>query len=174
VPAGTPVRIRAPGTARVLRQADSVLSPLEEKLDFGEFSARPHVPASGYLSIAPGWRRAHLETARVPILGAVTCNRAFISPLRASLRDVVRRGLAWTVHRNDYGGCYAPRLIPNRVGQSISHHAFGSAIDINVQANPLGGRPHQDPRVVRIFAAHKLTWGGLWLVPDGMHFEGRW
>jgi hypothetical protein len=174
VPSSTPVQILAPGRARALRQAASVLSPLEEKLDFGEFSARPQVPSSGYMTIAPGWRRAHLLTARVPMLGYVTCNRAFLGPLRNALQDVVRQGLASLVHRGDYGGCYAPRLIPDRVGQSISHHAFGSAIDINVSANPLGARPHQDPRLVRIFAAHRLTWGGLWLVPDGMHFEGRW
>jgi hypothetical protein len=174
VPASTPVRIRRPGAARALRQADSVLSPLEQKLDFGEFSVHRPIPSSGWFTVNPGWRNRRLVSTSVPILGTVTCNRALIPRLRAALREVVDDGLAWTVHRNDYGGCYAPRLVDNRVGQAFSHHAYGSALDINVHSNPLGARPHQDARLVRIFARHGLTWGGLWLVPDGMHFEGRW
>jgi hypothetical protein len=83
----------------------------------------------------------------------------------------VRRGLQRTVDPADYGGCWAPRIIPNLPGESISHHAYGSAIDVNVHANPQGSPPHQDPRLVQIFLRHGLTWGGHWLTPDGMHFE---
>jgi hypothetical protein len=53
----------------------------------------------------------------------------------------------------------------------ISHHAWGVAVDINVSRNPFGGTPHQDPRIVEIFERWGFTWGGQWLVPDGMHFE---
>ena len=165
------LRIRAPGTARWLREGDAVLPPLLEKLRFGEFAADPHATAAGYLTIDPRWLSRRLVTAPVPILGRVTCNRAFIPPLRAALRDVVRRHLQGLINPHDYGGCFAPRLIPGQPGQSISHHAYGSALDINVSANEQGQRPRQDRRLVRIFAAHRLTWGGAWLVPDGMHFE---
>lgn len=170
-PPGTRMRLRAPGTARVLHEASAVLTPLEEKMRFGEFAARPRATAAGYLSIDPNWQATHLITATVPILGNVTCNRAFIPPLRAALRDIVRHHLSHLINPRDYGGCYAPRLIPGHPGQELSHHAFGSAVDINVHTNPQGQRPHQDPRLVRIFAVHGLTWGGLFLIPDGMHFE---
>jgi hypothetical protein len=171
VAVGMPLRIRAPGTARWLREADAVLPPLLEKLRFGEFAADPHVSSSGELSIDPGWRARHLVTATVPILGRVTCNRVFFVQLRAALSDLVSRGLQQLIHRNEYGGCFSARLIPGLPGQSISHHAYGSAIDLNVSANPLGRPPHQDARLVAVFAAHGLAWGGGWLVPDGMHFE---
>jgi D-alanyl-D-alanine carboxypeptidase len=171
VPVGTAVRIAAPGTARVLREADAVLPPLLEKLRFGEFTADPQVTSAGDLAIAPAWLAAHLTTADVPILGAVTCNRAFLPQLRAALAAVVRQGLQGLIHPSDYGGCYNARLIAGQPGQPISHHAYGSALDINVSANPDGKPPTQDPRLVRVFAQFGITWGGAWLVPDGMHFE---
>ena len=171
VPTQVALRVRAPGTARALRQADAVLAPLLEKLRFGEFAANPHSTAAGYLMIDPRWQAEHLATATVPILGSVTCNRRFLPVLRASLQAVVDQGLQGLIRREDYGGCFAPRLIPGQTGQSLSHHAYGSAIDLNVAANPLGQPPRQDPRLVRLFARFGLTWGGRWLIPDGMHFE---
>ena len=175
-PPGTRMRLCAPGTARVLHEASRVLTSLEEKLRFGEFAASPHATAAGYLTLSLHWQATHLTTVAVPILGAVTCNRAFIPALRAALRAVVRHHLQHLINPQDYGGCYAPRLIPGHPGQELSHHAFGSAIDINVHANPQGQRPHQDPRLVRLFARYGLTWGGRFLIPDGMHFEalGKW
>jgi hypothetical protein len=168
-PPGTPVRILAPGRARVLREADAVLTPLEEKLRFGEFTAAPQ--AGGGLSIDSRWLAAHITTAYVPILGSVTCNAAFLPMLRRALDAVVRQGLQRLIDPADYGGCFNARLIAGQPGASISHHAYGSAIDLNVQANPQGRPSHQDRRLVRIFARFGLTWGGGWLVPDGMHFE---
>jgi hypothetical protein len=170
-PPGTRMRLRAPGTARMLHEASAVLTSLEEKLRFGEFAALPRATAAGYLTVDPDWQANHLSTVAMPILGPVTCNRAFMPSLRAALRAVVRQHLQRLINPRDYGGCYAPRLIPGHPGQELSHHAFGSAIDINVHANPQGRGPHPDPRLVRIFARYGLIWGGRFLVPDGMHFE---
>jgi hypothetical protein len=72
---------------------------------------------------------------------------------------------------NDYGGCFAPRIIPGSIGHALSAHAFGGAIDINVQENLVGAVPHQDPRLVAVFQRWGFTWGGWWMRPDGMHFE---
>ena len=47
----------------------------------------------------------------------------------------------------------------------------GSTFQQSTGSNPFGGTPHQDPRLVRIFERWGFTWGGHWLVPDGMHFE---
>lgn len=170
-PSGTPIRLRAPGTARWLREADAVLPPLIEKQRYGEFAAVPRAASGGWLSVDPAWRAQHLVTAPVPILGRVTCNRAFMPQLRAALRSVVAHHLQHLINPRDYGGCWAPRLIPGLPGDSVSHHAYGSALDINVSRNEFGGRPHQDPRLVKLFREHGITWGGSWLVPDGMHFE---
>jgi hypothetical protein len=168
---GKPIRIVAPGKATRLREADAVLSPLEEKLRFGEFTADPHLSAAGDISIDPAWLAAHIVTADVPILGAVTCNRAFLPALRSALAEVVHEGLQSLIRRSDYGGCFNARLIAGSAGDSISHHTFGSAIDLNVTANPQGVAGTPNVRLVKAFAKYGLTWGGSWLVPDGMHFE---
>lgn len=169
--AGKAIRVVAPGKAVRLREADAVLSPLEEKLRFGEFTADPHVSAAGDIGIDPAWLRTHIVTADVPILGAVTCNRAFLPALRSALAEVVREGLQGLIRRSDYGGCFNARLIAGQAGESISHHTFGSAIDLNVTANPQGVAGTPNARLVKAFAKYGLTWGGSWLVPDGMHFE---
>ena len=170
-PATVPLRLVSPGKARRLREADAVLSPLEEKLRFGEFGAAARATGSGELILDPTWVAAHISTASVPILGQVTCNQAFLPALRSGLGRGSQRGpaaadrprrlrrlLQWATHRRP-------------AGSPISHHAYGSAIDLNVRTNLDGAVPHQDPRLVRIFARYGLTWGGRWLVPDGMHFE---
>jgi hypothetical protein len=161
-------RVRLPGEARWLRAADAVLPPVLEKAAFGEFAAtRP--AADGSITLDPGWRARHLATATVPLLGRVTCNAALLAPLRAALDELVARGLSSLVH--GYGGCFVARVVREDVGGSLSHHAWGGAVDVNVAENPFGGRPHQDPRLVAVFVRHGFGWGGDWLVPDGMHFD---
>jgi hypothetical protein len=164
------IRVRLPGTARWLRAADAVLPPVLEKESFGEFAATK--PArDGSIAVDPRWRAAHVASAAVPVLGTVTCNAALLGPLAAALRELVSRGLAHLVDPADYGGCYAARVVRQDDGGSLSHHAWGGAIDLNARRNPYGGRPRQDARLVAVFARHGFVWGGDWLVPDGMHFD---
>ena len=171
VPLGTPVRIRGPGQAAYLRQADAVLPPVIMKSVFGEFAATPTPRPEGWITIDPAWVASHIVTVRVPIVGLVTCNRVLIPLLRDALAQLEQRGLAWLIRPEQFAGCYAPRLIPGSLGPSISHHAWGAAVDLNSVANPFGAAPRQDSRLVAIFARWGFTWGGRWLVPDGMHFE---
>jgi hypothetical protein len=168
---GRAIRVEAPGRAVRLREADAVLSPLEEKLRFGEFTADPHVSSAGDIEIDPAWLSAHIVTADVPILGAVTCNRAFLPALRSALTEVVKEGLQGLIRPGDYGGCFNARLIAGQAGHSISHHTYGSAVDLNVSTNPQGVVGTPNVRLVKAFAKYGLTWGGSWLAPDGMHFE---
>jgi hypothetical protein len=170
-PAGTRMRIRGPGRAADLRRADAVLAPVQLKARFGEFAADPHPRPGGWLRIDPSWVSRHIVTTTVPILGHVTCNRALIRPLRGALGELVRRGLARLVDRRQFAGCYVPRLILGSNDGSISHHTWGAALDLNARANPFGAPPRQDPRLVAVFRRWGFTWGGRWLVPDGMHFE---
>ncbi len=171
LPAGARLRIRGPGQAAWLRQGDAVLPQVIQKALLGEFAATPTPAPGGWITIDPAWVARHIVTVPVPILGRVTCNRAMIARLRGALAEVVRRGLARLVDPGDYAGCYAARVIPGDPGPSLAHHAWGSAIDLNARANPQGLPPHQDPRLVSIFERWGFTWGGRWLVPDGMHFE---
>ncbi|MGZ4149882.1 MAG: M15 family metallopeptidase, partial [Actinomycetota bacterium] len=171
VPAGTQMRIRPPGEAHFLRQADAVLPPVMLKAAFGEFAASPDLLPGEWLRMSAAWRASHIVTASVPVLGSVTCNAALIPQLRAALQEVERRGLASLIHTDDYGGCFAARIIPGSIGHALSAHAFGGAIDINVHDNLVGALPHQDPRLVAVFQRWGFTWGGWWMRPDGMHFE---
>jgi hypothetical protein len=162
-----PVRVRSGAQTPYLRQADGVLPPEWEKVYFGEFAARPQ--GGGSFLLDPAWIHEHVRTARVPVLGTVRCNRALLRPLRSALGSLRRSGLGALVPRSDYGGCFVPRVI--RGGSSLSHHTWGSAIDINVSTNGLGRPPQQDPRLVTAFERAGFVWGGRFLRPDGMHFE---
>jgi hypothetical protein len=171
VPAQVPIQVRAPGETPYLRQGDAVLPQVELKLLFGEFAAAPDPGRPGYLRIDPAWERTHIATERLPILGEVTCNVAIFPQLRGALRELVRRGLRDTIH--SFAGCFARRYANRDPTAGISHHAWGVAVDVNVPENPYGARPHQDPRLVRVFERWGFVWGGRFVVPDGMHFEYR-
>ena len=151
-----------PSRARIAR-------PAEVKARFGEFAVRlPY--GRDRIAIDPRWLRRNIVSRPVPILGAVTCHRRFIPPLRRALAELERRGLSRLVDRGDYAGCYAPRRIPS--SGSLSLHAWGVAIDLNARANPPLGASRQDPRLVRAMEEAGLTWGGRWpTAPDPMHFE---
>lgn len=113
------------------------------------------------------WVGSHIVTETVPILGAVTCNRALFPQLKAALAEVVARGLAKTIHT--YDGCYNPRFIAGT--HVLSNHAFGLAIDINASENQRGTVGQMDRGVVQIFEKWGFTWGGVWQYTDPMHFE---
>jgi len=170
LPKGLPLRVRGPGETPFFRQGDAVLPPVQLKLWFGEFAARP---VGGFLAVDRAWVKAHITLTTVPILGKVQCNRALIPQLRGALAEIERDNLAHLIDRADYAGCYSARFVNRNPEAGISHHAWGVALDINVSRNPFGGTPHQNRDIVDIFDKWGLTWGGLWLVPDGMHFEFR-
>jgi len=146
-----------------------IARPVDLKVRFGEFALRTPVGAD-WVTPDPAWVRRDIRSARVPILGTVTCHRRMIPALRRAMADLERRGLARLVDPGDYAGCYAPRRIPT--SGTLSLHAWGLAVDLNASRNPQGSPPHQDLRLVRVMERHGFSWGGRWpTVPDGMHFE---
>jgi hypothetical protein len=171
LPSGLPLRVRAPGETPYFRQGDAVLPPVQIKLLFGEFAAKPDPSRPGYLLIDPAWERSHIATEWVPILGRVTCNVALFPQIRGVMRELIAHGLEGTIH--SYSGCYARRYSNRDPSQAISHHTWGIALDLNVPENPYGATPHQDPRLVRAFERWGFIWGGAFVLPDGMHFEYR-
>jgi len=69
-----------------------------------------------------------------------------------------------------FGGSFNFRL--RRTAAKLSVHAFGAALDLNPQDNPLGGRPCMAQFVIDAFRSEGWTWGGSFhSTPDPMHFE---
>ena len=77
-------------------------------------------------------------------------------------------------HLNRFGGAYNFRTM--RGSNKLSIHAWGAAIDLAPDLNPLG-RPAglkqfmMPERAVKIFESEGWEWGGLWKRPDGQHFQ---
>lgn len=166
---GQALRIRAQGETPFLRYGDAVLPQLHIKSTFGEFAAAPL--SDGRITVQPSWHAKNVTSRTVPILGRITCHRGLFPQLDQALQQVVDEGLGFTIDPQDFGGCYSPRFIDSNPGGRLSHHSWGIAIDLNVAQNRPGTRPDLDPRLVRVFEDNGFTWGGRWLVPDGMHFE---
>jgi D-alanyl-D-alanine carboxypeptidase len=135
----------------------------------GTFSYTPH--ADGRVTPEASWVRNYIRTESVPILGTVTCNKGMLPQLRAALTEVAQRGLAGTIHRDMYGGCYYPRYIGYDPAKGLSLHTWGIAVDINVAQNQRGTVGLMDRRVVAIFKKWGFAWGGDWGYTDPMHFE---
>ena len=134
---------------------------------FGAFSYRYY--PDGTIEPDAAWVRANIVTARVPIIGMVTCHRLMIPQLRGALQDVQNAGLASSIH--SYDGCYVPRFIERDPSHAISLHTWGIAIDLDASTNGRGSRGTMDPRVVQIFKQWGFRWGGDWSYSDPMHFE---
>lgn len=170
---GSPLRLRARGETPFLRYGDAVMPQLLVKEAFGEFSAR--AGSDGRITIDPVWVVRNLRNRSAPLLGRLTCHRALWPQLEAALRELEGRGLSHVLDASDQAGCWVPRFIGWDPGGWLSHHAWGIAVDVNVSDNPFGAPPDQDPRLVATMERWGFTWGGRWLIPDGMHFEwSRW
>ncbi|HZA41574.1 MAG TPA: M15 family metallopeptidase [Actinomycetota bacterium] len=163
------LRIRVNNEQPFLRYGDAVHPQLVLKKEFGEFAARP-LP-DGRIEIDSEWQRTYIRRAAVPVLGEVTCHRALIPQLRRAMQAVKSAGLTHLIDTSGYGGCYGPRFINSDPGGRLSHHSWGIAFDINVPDNPYAAEPNMPPRLVETIERSGFTWGGRWLVPDGMHFE---
>lgn len=162
-----PARVRAPDEVGFLRHGGTVLPQVAVKERFGEFSYRP---AQGrMIEQDAAWVDEHIVGAHVPVLGAVVCHRQLLPAVEGAMTELAEAGLAHTVDPAEYAGCYGPRLIAP--GQSLSRHAWGAAIDLNADSNPLGAAASMDPRLVEVMTRWGFTWGGEWMLPDAMHFE---
>jgi hypothetical protein len=170
LPAGKRLGTRTPdGEAPVFRPGGTILPQAEVKKVFGEFAARPGRGAS--LSIDPAWVEANTANVNIPLLGLTRCHKAIIPTVRGAFNEILAEGLSSLVRRGDFGGCFAPRLLNSDPHSGISRHAWGAAFDFNVSRNVFGQEPTMDRRLIEILERWGFTWGGSWMVPDGMHFE---
>jgi D-alanyl-D-alanine carboxypeptidase len=166
---GQRLQVRLNDEQPFLRYGDAVHPQMIIKDEFGEFAAAPQ--PDGHIVIDSKWVKANIRTASVPILGSVTCHRALFPQLRRAMRSVKSEGLAHLIDPNSFGGCFGPRFVSSNPDGRLSHHAWGIAFDINVSQNPFGAEPNMPRRIVEIIEGQGFTWGGRWIIPDGMHFE---
>ena len=164
--AGVRARIRAADQDTDELGQSQILSFVEIKRIFGEFTYRP--TSSRFVIPDNAWEDANIVEVRVPLLGLMKCNKRIIPQLTGAMRELQARGLSRLIRTSN--GCYSPRM---QVGNTyaLSRHAYGIAVDVNATRNPYGEAPDQDPRLVELMERWGFTWGGRWLVPDGMHFE---
>jgi hypothetical protein len=93
----------------------------------------------------------------------VTVNAAGAEQFKALGDDLIDRGYKI----GDIGG-YNYRT--KRGGGGLSEHAYGTAVDINPERNPFGGKTTDLPEDVEEMAWRRgLSWGGRF--GDPMHFE---
>ncbi len=163
----SPVPVRVGSDADVQTPAAGRLLALGEiKERFGEFS---FVEAEGrWLEPDPKWIERSISETHIPVLGLLKCHRLILQPLADAMRELEAAGLSGLVTEQSF--CYAPRVQFGDT-QNISRHTWGIAVDINPSTNAFGHPPTQDSRLIQIMANHGFAWGGVWLTPDGMHFE---
>ena len=150
----------------VLRHGAGVMPPARLKEHYGEFAITDG--PGRWVRQGASWLREHHTITEVPLLGEVECHVDAIAPLTAAMSEIVERGMSGLVDTDDFGGCWAPRTAG---AEALSSHAWGIAVDLNVQGNHYGAEPTIAPEVVEVMARHGFAWGGDWPVPDGMHFE---
>lgn len=155
---------------------DSALGLAKVKKMFGEF-AYQRVNGKGVL-VDPQWKSkniAHRITYSDVQLNH-NCHVKVIGAIQDALTEIKEKGLEREIdlgNSNRYGGCYVgrfSRLATDNFG-AVSRHAWGIAFDINTSTNAQGRVPQMNCEVVRIFRKHGFSWGGNYLLPDGMHFE---
>ncbi|QBI20568.1 M15 family peptidase [Egibacter rhizosphaerae] len=162
------------GENEALDEGEEAVARLEGGVA-GAFDPLPfEADAGGRIEPDPEWVDEHVVTAEVPLLDApVRCHRKLVPPLEGALGELEERGLGHLIDPDQYGGCWVPRHILHEPDRALSLHAWGLAIDLNVEDNPYGREPEMDQRVVDTFTRWGFAWGGHWRTPDGMHFELR-
>ena len=115
---------------------------------------------------SPDWQSQNLVTVTAPNGQRWTVYKEAAPAFSAFLQELTAAG-----YDPISSGGFNYRNI--RGGNMLSQHAFGAAIDINAQANPMGGTASDLPAGVGEMAAkYGLEWGGNWQSrPDPMHFE---
>ena len=67
-------------------------------------------------------------------------------------------------------GCFHPRRIAYG-RENLSRHAWGIAIDLNVDFSQPGAGPVPPQEFIEIWGRHGFRWGGDFTTPDNHHFE---
>jgi hypothetical protein len=152
---------------------------------FGQFAFKP-APVAGNpegIEILDGWAMKNIELVEIPqllgVAGApaaakIRLHKAASEPFRKFFRAVDDAGLKNRLR--SFGGSWAPRFIRGS-RLLLSNHAYGAAIDLNVECNALATVPaHKGStgcvrELVPLANECGIYWGGHFARQEGMHFE---
>ncbi len=99
----------------------------------------------------------------------IYCHRELADLFSGVFEKIYRQG-SWKAIAS-YGGCFQYGY--DLHSGKISPHAWGIAIDLNVESNALGSEGDMDPDIIELFAESGFQWGGDWpgRFRDPMHFQ---
>lgn len=144
-----------------------------------EFTIKPD---NSSINIINGWKEQNLVTVEIPqIKGLPPYNTNKITVHKIVADQFINLFKAWENAGLlplilSFDGSFNPRLIRGS-STSLSNHAFGVAIDINVHWNGLGvtpalkGQKGSVRELVPVANSFGFYWGGHFMRKDGMHFE---
>jgi hypothetical protein len=119
---------------------------------------------------SPGWAEANLVTISSPSGANFQVNKQSAAAFQGFIDELEHSG--YPIKGGESSG-YNLRNI--RGGTELSQHAFGNAIDVNSDENPMGTGPLRTDlpaNISEMAARHGLSWGGDWHDrKDPMHFE---
>jgi hypothetical protein len=162
--------------------------PLEDRASLNAFYGKHQLRADGFPTAA--WVKAHLTIIDAPYpmtlswepahaITRIQCHRAVAPSLRRILSAILQHygslSSVKAARMHLYGGVYNYRPIAG--SHNLSLHAYGAAIDLDPEHNPLGRRWLPDTEmmpeeVVAIFEAEGWKWGGRFQSrADCMHFQ---
>lgn len=137
-----------------------------------------HISADG--TLRPSWEANHFGRVKLPFAIPLSwkpelnvrnlyCHKKLKKAFLTVFTEVENKGLRNMI--KTFGGCFSYRS--KRIGEKLSTHSWGIAIDINPESNRMGERGDLDPRVVEIFKRYGFSWGGEWSgsIKDPMHFQ---
>jgi len=74
----------------------------------------------------------------------------------------------------EFGGCFNIRAMKSNSNR-LSIHSWALALDLNPNTNVYSSHNTDfSDAFVLCFAKHGFEWGGLWTIPDCMHFQFPW
>lgn len=106
-----------------------------------------------------------LEVGVIP--KRIYCNRDMVKPLSQAFKNLITTGFVKELKTWD--GCFCIRK--KKAGTTMSLHSWGVAIDVNAAWNGFNKPPILSTGFVKCFTDAGFDWGGVWDVPDGMHFQ---
>jgi D-alanyl-D-alanine carboxypeptidase len=142
---------------------------------FGD--VRSYIKSDG--TLRPAWEASILAVVELPRplplawdrdtkVTRIRCHKRLVAEFAQAFRNVDAADL-WS-ELKDYGGCFNFRT-QRGSGSKISTHAWGIAIDLSVNENPLGAASKLHVGVIQAFEAAGFFWGGRFGRPDAQHFQ---
>ena len=171
------------GKPEIVQQFQKPLSQSMKDMTNSLTGTRPNVPLppppsgvrGGANAATPGslwgnpsdtdFATKHLTTVQTPSGVSASVNKVSAPAFTGFLRELEQSG-----YKIDTVQGYNDRHI---FGTSmVSQHAYGNAIDINPDRNPVNGRSDLPPNVGAMAEKYGISWGGDWKnKKDPMHFE---